>query len=150
MKEYVRPEFYLTEFMPNEYIAACEWVQGTDLTINCGGNSIKVEIKSVSNPNQEYTAQPFINEVETNAGAQGMLYKNNNTSSTVQYASTIPISAGHSQSHVNGEFIAKTQSVGAAIGEQWNGYTVCDCSLPGGGASAAHHHLSSVVNHNHS
>lgn len=35
MKNYMRPEFYVTEFMPDEYIAACNRVTEEKITLTC-------------------------------------------------------------------------------------------------------------------
>lgn len=44
MNEYVKPDFEVMVFEPNEYVAACPWENGTDLTIGCGDGKVDIEL----------------------------------------------------------------------------------------------------------
>lgn len=52
MRAYMRPEFYVTEFMPDEYIAACEKETQEVVTLECDcGAKISSTVKATSSTN---------------------------------------------------------------------------------------------------
>jgi len=148
MRVYVRPEFYLTKFEPNEYIAACAWEPGTELTATCVGNNITIKLGTNQGGNV-WSATP-IDDNGNSAGGTEMLYPIKGTN---DYAFCGSIYDEHSGSSVSGEFYPVSQIQGGVVGSPYGHGTLCrDVLDTQSGAQVAswHHHLTNVKNKNHS
>ena len=134
MREYKRPEFYVTEFAANEYVAVCE---DTTIGASCEGSGGTVTLRIDSDQGKgSYTATP----VDSNgnmAGNSGMLYPYEKG-----YVFAGPIT-GHNP--VNGEFypVGQVAAAGFKVGDSYSSGTVCSCNPTNSGNSVGtwHHHL---------
>ena len=147
MRNYVKPEFYVEQFMPNEYISACEWIAGEELSAECGNQNITIKLGTYQG-GDVWSATP-VDENGNAVGGSEMLYPINGRNN---YAFCGSIYDGHSGSNVSGEFVPHTAST-PPVGSSYGHGTVCDCSLVGqSGASVTtwHHHLTNVRTTNHS
>ena len=133
MREYKRPEFYVTEFAANEYVAACE---STTIGASCAGSGgKKVTIKILQDQGSgSYQAIP-VDSDGNDAGGAGMLYP-----TQYGYAFTSSI-WGHEP--VNGEYYPVSHVSGGQVGQKFGSSTLCDCVLTNAGNSVGtdHHHL---------
>ena len=147
MKNYVRPEFYVEQFMPNEYISACEWTVGDELSATCGNSSITIKLGTYQG-SDVWGATP-VDANGNSVGGSEMLYP---IEGKGNYAFCGSIYDGHSGSAVSGEFIPHSEST-PAVGSYYGHAVVCDCVLVGqSGAliSSYHHHLTNVRSKNFS
>lgn len=150
-KKYVKPVMVTEEFVPNEYVAACAWEVGTDLSASCSGATITIEL--VQNQGGDvWTASPA-NEngtIDSSIGGQGMLYPIAGQPGTYGFGGAIY--SGHSTS-VNGEYYPASQIQDGKAGDSYGGGTLCDCVLntqTGQSVGSWHHHLTNVRSKNHS
>lgn len=143
-KKYVKPMMVSEAFVPNEYVAACAWEVGTELTATCKGSNVTIKL-AMSQGNDVWTATPMNND-GTYAGGSEMLYPIGNG----EYAYCGSITTGHT-THTEGEYKPIGNGVTGNPGEEQNGYILCDCKLTGqSGAlvTSAHHHLTNVKSKN--
>lgn len=151
MREYVRPEFYMTKFEPNEYIAACAGGGDSNPTIDitCAqGGSAKLVLMNYSGGDVLPTT------IGAGGGvACGVL----NASGTAdngtlflmpdgKYAFNGAIRDGHYDNPTNHPMYVNGHC-GSTSAYPYGVYEVCkvDPSFPN-----IHHHLSNVTVHNHS
>lgn len=130
-KKYVKPMMVSEEFVPNEYVAACEVVVGTifDGTLECGGN-VKIKITSTSTSPGTLQGNPVVGDQPQ--GTYETIYIDQNTGEYVYGGSVEP---GHDNYTKPGEWVP----IGGAC---VTGQQHCKHVL---NTPAAHHHYKTLT-----
>lgn len=145
-KKYVKPMMVSEEFVPNEYVAACAWEEGAELTATCGSTKITIRLDSNQGGNV-WQATP-IDANGNSAGGTQMLYP---ISGTDNYAFCGSIYAGHTGSAVSGEYYPVSQIQGGVVGADYGHGTLCNDVLDtqtDAKIASWHHHLTNVKSKN--
>lgn len=130
-KKYVKPMMVSEEFVPNEYVAACEVQVGTifDGTLECGEN-VKIRITSTSTGNGTLQGNPVVGDQPQ--GTYETIYIDQITGEYVYGGSVEP---GHDNYTKPGEWVPKNGYAGT-------GQKNCDHVLI---TPAAHHHYKTLT-----
>lgn len=162
MNEYMKPDYEVMVFEANEYVAACPWVQGTELIVGCGNGSVQIQLNtnqgSYDGESSVWSASPYNPTSGIYVGGSEMLYpvydkyteeNKEGYFFTGDYAYCGTISDNHTSTTSGGEWMS--QGNGNVPGNVSGNATVCDCYLFGqSGAlvNALHHHLTHIRNKN--
>lgn len=144
-KKYVKPIMVSEEFVPNEYVAACEVQVGTifDGTLDCedeNKNPINVKIVITSTNTTSGTLQ---GTPVGNTGSEGT-YETIYIAKNGEYVYGGSVSTGHNNSTKSGEYMAA-----GGYADPTQGIKLCNHVL---NSPALHHHYASltITNKNHS